>query len=266
MTGREQYQQVITERLHQACQQTPPDLVTIRALAQTCPLAVRQRNDPSNTNDMWLPLHRACRRQPSLSVIETLVRAWPESILEWTSDAVTEARLPLHLACQYGAPVAVVAYLVQRDPSTRYAVSSPKQRYTALDFALYYYHQRRQSGLDVSEAERVVHYLANDNVGKDIKEATIEREDSWETEKSPSKVFILPTAVQGYPIQEAVPIASPEEGNNERLPEKPHAKPMLLRSRSPRIVPKSSSSSSTPSKKSKIIRMKLPRPSMPFRP
>uniref|UniRef100_A0A7S3P6H6 Uncharacterized protein n=1 Tax=Amphora coffeiformis TaxID=265554 RepID=A0A7S3P6H6_9STRA len=265
MTGQQQYQQVITERLHTACQQTPPDLVTIRALVRACPSAVRERNNTNNNNnDLWLPLHRACRRQPSLAVIETLVQAWPESTRQWTSDAVTEARLPLHLACQYGAPVAVVAYLVQQDPSSRHAVSSPKQRYTALDFALYYYHQRRQSGLDVTEAERVVHYLANDHhVEPELKEATIKREDPWESEKHHlSKVTILPTAVHAYPLQEAFPVASPEQDNHPQQ-EKPQAKPMLLRPRFPSVVPKSSSSSST--KKSKIIRMKLPRPSVPLR-
>ena len=237
------------ERLHKACQQTPPDLATIRALVIAYPSAVRGRS----ADDHWLPLHRACRRQPSLAVIQTLTAAWPNSVREWTADAVTEARLPIHLACQYGAPVAVVAHLAQQDPTCLRAVTK-QIMYTALDFALYYYHQRRQAGLDVTEAERVVHYLANIRVEED---QAIKHDDPWE-EKKLVKATILPT-VHACPVPEPAAASLEQDDHQE---EKPHAKAVLLRSRPPSAVPKSSL---VTSRKSKIIRIKLPRPCVPLR-
>lgn len=236
----------ISERLHQACQQSPLDTLTVQTLTQASPAAAQDRSRA----DQWLPLHRACRRQPSLAVVQTLVRAWPTSVREWTDDGATEARLPIHLACQYGAPLAVVRFLAQQDPTCLQAVS-PKQMYTALDFALYYYHQRRQERLNVTEAERVIDYLANARVQDPV----------WakeEHEKVPATIVAV-----AYTPTEKPSMPAPQELEQ---PVKPHARPVYPRRSYASCQPKfmSTSTCSSP-RKSKIIRMKLPRPAVPLR-
>jgi hypothetical protein len=130
--------------LHIACSKWPcPSLTDIQGLSTKNALQIR---DPG---DKWLPLHRLCRRQPSLPVIQHVVEAWPESVRQWTADAALPARLPIHLACQYGASLLVIQYLAQVDPLTL-AVQTTYRRYTALDYARDYY-RRFKSG---NEKER----------------------------------------------------------------------------------------------------------------
>ena len=247
----------IIQSLHQACQTKPLDYQTIQHLVQTMPAAVEFRSQ-----DEWLPLHRACRRQPSLRIIQTLVEAWPASIREWTNDGVTEARLPIHLACQYGASLEVVAYLVEQDPTCVQAVS-PKQVYTALDFALYYYHQRRQENLDVTEAEKVLKFLSNVRV-QDKQDRTVKDKEQ--------KDVPLP-AVRALPVshkEQETPTPKEERPHIMTVPSSPHVQdsavyhPPRLSCLPPRGQAMPLSKPAT-SGKSKIIRMKLPRPSIPLR-
>lgn len=273
--GQKLQQQVVdamTQGLHKACQQSPPDETTVRALAWACPTAVRTRD----AEDRWLPLHRACRRRPSGGVVQCLIQSFPESVTEWTADGATESRLPLHLACQYGAPLAVVVYLVQQRPETLHAVSSPHQRYTALDYALYHYHQSRQAGLDVTDAERVVQYLAHHSAQQEHDaHYQHKKNDAWRAneEKLTKETEITLPYVRAHPIAKETPIVTPvayycrpkEVDDND----KPRARTTPT-SAPPRpapwsVVPKSKPSSSSSGRKSKIIRMKLPKPSVPLR-
>ena len=218
--------------------------------------------------DEWLPLHRACRRQPSLAAVRTLVQAWPDSVREWTGGDSTvhqeedeEARLPIHLACQYGASLAVVQYLAQQDPTCLQAVS-PHKMYTALDFSLYYYHHRRQQGLDVTEAERVVSFLANARV----QDAPEHWNDGKKQQRKAAAAEPLP-AVRARPV-----MMQPQQPPRET---KPHAAPLMMRRSYPSYAPSpitsrpsynnNNNNNKTSGKSSKIIRLSTLRPAVPLR-
>lgn len=251
------------ERIHQVCQQTPINVRILQTLVQGMPSAVEFRSP----RDEWLPLHRACRRQPSLVAVRTLVQAWPDSVREWTGGDATahpqhqedeEARLPIHLACQYGASLAVVQYLAQKDPTCLQAVS-PHKMYTALDFSLYYYHHRRQQGLDVTEAERVVSFLANARVQ--------DAPEDWKQQHKAAASEPLPT-VHARPV-----MTQPQQPPRET---KPHATPTMMRRSYPSYTPSpiasrpsynnnNNNNNKTSGKSSKIIRLSTLRPAVSLR-
>lgn len=53
-------------------------------------------------------LHRALELQAPLSVIQYLVRAWPNGLL---AQDVNRCQ-PIHIACQHQAPLSVIRYMV----------------------------------------------------------------------------------------------------------------------------------------------------------
>jgi hypothetical protein len=229
----------LVERLHEACQETPPSLGKIRAVVTHLPSTAEFRS----TTDQWLPLHRACRRQPNVATLQLLVRAYPASVREWTADGHTEPRLPLHLACQHGAPLAAVQYLAAQDPTCLVAVT-PQKMYTALAFALYYFHQRKRQGLDCTQAERVVEWLA---------QVRVVEKASWEAKKPEAEAVVATPAV--------VLQAEPQEQKTAWQDRKQAAEPLVVvavpppppRSTSP--VPRQLSRGGS---SSKIIRIRLP--------
>jgi hypothetical protein len=241
----------LVQRLHEACQEEPPSLGKIRAVVTHLPSTAEFRS----TTDQWLPLHRACRRQPSVATLQLLVRAYPASVREWTADGLTEPRLPLHLACQHGAPLAVIQYLAAQDPTCLQAVT-PHKMYTALDFSLYYFHQRKRQGLDCTHAERVVEWLAQVRV--------VERA-SWEAKKPEEEAIIATPAVvlqaSWQPQASLSDKAEPQEQKTAWQDRKQAAEPLVVVEPPP--VPRRSSSpiarQLSRGGSSKIIRIRLPR-------
>ena len=112
----------------------------------------------------WLPLHQACREKQPLALITKLVESQPASLAHWaaTPEDPSELRLPLHVACESGASLQVVRYLAEQHPSSLNALAA-KKMYTALDFALYYFHSLPEGSTDDCKikAESVVNWLSN---------------------------------------------------------------------------------------------------------
>jgi hypothetical protein len=147
-SGKGDDDQCLCSALHRACSQIPGvRLEDIQNLISNN-VALLQIRDPV---DQWLPLHRLCRRQPSLPVIQLVVESWPDSVRQWTADKALPVRLPIHLACQYGASLSVIQYLARCDPQTLVVPTSYRQ-HTALDYARDYY-QRWKTSADGSEKE-----------------------------------------------------------------------------------------------------------------
>jgi len=98
---------------------------TIRFLVQAWPDAIREKDSMG-----YLPLHYACRYgctdieiellnractvKSSLTVIQRLVRAWPDAVR--VQDEV--GRLPLHVALRFGCTADVVQFLVHAWPES----------------------------------------------------------------------------------------------------------------------------------------------------
>lgn len=81
----------------------------------------------------YLPLHRACKATPPVSIIQMLVRAYPQA-LELEAN---RGWLPLHYACAYHASFTVIEFLVKAYPSSLHIREGKGG--TPLDIAQYYY-------------------------------------------------------------------------------------------------------------------------------
>jgi ankyrin repeat protein len=87
--------------------------------------------------DGWTALHHACnRRCPHPHVIQALIQAYPEALLQ----EEVKCWLPLHLACRFKAPKEVVRLLLHMVPASgRIAVRArDRQRRTPLYYAIRY--------------------------------------------------------------------------------------------------------------------------------
>jgi len=57
----------------------------------------------------WLPLHYACIKRSSLTIIQLLVQAWPDAISEQDHSGY----LPLHYACERCCTDDVIQFLIE---------------------------------------------------------------------------------------------------------------------------------------------------------
>ena len=148
---------------------------------------------PLPNDRTWLALHQACLNKEPLGRIQELVQAQPSALSHWATppsqeDPLTtlkELRLPLHVACESGASLQVIQYLVQQDPSSLHALAAVKM-YTALDFALYYFHSLPSDNTtNRTQAEAVVNFLAKASRNK--------QQQSMRKQSSPTKSSITTT-------------------------------------------------------------------------
>eukprot|EP00527_Entomoneis_sp_CCMP2396_P005757 CAMPEP_0198151124 /NCGR_PEP_ID=MMETSP1443-20131203/54366_1 /TAXON_ID=186043 /ORGANISM="Entomoneis sp., Strain CCMP2396" /LENGTH=198 /DNA_ID=CAMNT_0043816697 /DNA_START=123 /DNA_END=719 /DNA_ORIENTATION=- len=157
-----------TRLLEQASQLSPSAIEIHRTLTK-CPDAIFARTDDAG----YTALHYACELGASLEVIESLVKAWPESVKETTkfggylplhlcftssmqhqaslsvvryiiscfSDAIKTTAdggmLPLHVACFYGATIEVVAELLRHSNAAGVAFQMNSSNRTAEELALH---------------------------------------------------------------------------------------------------------------------------------
>ena len=66
----------------------------------------------AHCNYSHIPLLLACRMNPPVSIITSLLKANPSAVFERDS----KGRLPLHLACEYGASSRVIRTILNANP------------------------------------------------------------------------------------------------------------------------------------------------------
>jgi len=76
--------------------------------------------DP-DVEEFILPLHAACRKNAPISVIQTLLTAWPDAVWMWSSSfehqRSDEGTLPLHEACRSAKSLATIQLLLKASPN-----------------------------------------------------------------------------------------------------------------------------------------------------
>eukprot|EP00585_Thalassiosira_rotula_P001451 CAMPEP_0196151946 /NCGR_PEP_ID=MMETSP0910-20130528/34614_1 /TAXON_ID=49265 /ORGANISM="Thalassiosira rotula, Strain GSO102" /LENGTH=374 /DNA_ID=CAMNT_0041415437 /DNA_START=269 /DNA_END=1390 /DNA_ORIENTATION=- len=97
--------------LHHACDRRCPHVEVIDSLLSAYPQAIVQTNDKG-----WTPLHRACRNKTPRDVVRLLLRKYPELGKRAASMRCNDGRSALHYALLYDAPEGVVDLLLQADP------------------------------------------------------------------------------------------------------------------------------------------------------
>jgi len=97
--------------LHHACDRRCPHVDVIDSLLSAYPEALVQTNDKG-----WTPLHRACRNKTPRDVVRLLLRKYPELGKRAAAMRCNDGRSSLHYALLYDAPEGVVDLLLQADP------------------------------------------------------------------------------------------------------------------------------------------------------
>lgn len=98
--------------LHHACSRRCPHSDVIDSLLSAYPNALVETDDRG-----WTPLHQACRFKAPKDVVRILLRAYPELGKRAACMRNSEGRSALWLALRYDAPTGVADMLVQADPS-----------------------------------------------------------------------------------------------------------------------------------------------------
>lgn len=76
--------------------------------------------DAQYHGDEGTPLHVACKHQPSVHIIQSLLYAFPSAALIPNTDGY----LPLHEACRFHASISVLRELTRNDPATAFLPTS----------------------------------------------------------------------------------------------------------------------------------------------
>ena len=97
--------------LHHACSRRCPYADVIEVLLRAYPEAILQTDDRG-----WNPLHHACRFKAPREVVRLLLRAYPELGKRAASGRCSMGRSPLYYAIRYEAPEGVVDMLLVADP------------------------------------------------------------------------------------------------------------------------------------------------------
>ena len=99
--------------LHHACNRRCPRPEVVEALVHACPEALLQEEEKG-----WLPLHYACRFKAPTEVVRLLIQLYPDKGRPSVSKREASfGRTPLFYAVRYDAPPGVVSLLLQADPS-----------------------------------------------------------------------------------------------------------------------------------------------------
>ena len=98
--------------LHHACSRRCPHVDVIDSLLSAYPQALVETDDRG-----WTPLHQACRFKAPKDVVRLLLRAYPELGKRAAYMRNGEGRSALWLALRYDAPKGVADLLLQADPS-----------------------------------------------------------------------------------------------------------------------------------------------------
>jgi ankyrin repeat protein len=98
--------------LHHACSRRCPHPEVIDSLLRAYPEALLQTDDRG-----WTPLHHACRFKAPREVVRLLLRAYPELGKRAAGIRCGSGRSALYFAIRYDAPAGVVELLLQTDPT-----------------------------------------------------------------------------------------------------------------------------------------------------
>lgn len=98
--------------LHHACNRRCPRPEVVEALIKAYPEALLQEEEKG-----WLPLHYACRFKAPNSVVRLLLNLYPDSGKAAVAKTDKLGRTPLYYAIRYDAPDGVVGSLLEVDPS-----------------------------------------------------------------------------------------------------------------------------------------------------
>jgi len=100
--------------LHFACMRKNAPFALIKAFVRVCPDSVRL----STPKKRRLPLHDACRYSTSLSMIQLLIEAWPDSDKQY-DRGICRHKIPLHDALKNRTPsLNIIQFLVQQWPES----------------------------------------------------------------------------------------------------------------------------------------------------
>lgn len=97
--------------LHHACSRRCPDADVIEALLRAYPDALLQLDEKG-----FLPLHHACRHKAPKEVVRLLLFLFPEKGVSAASRRCNRGRTSLHYAIRYDAPPGVMEMLVEAEP------------------------------------------------------------------------------------------------------------------------------------------------------
>ena len=98
--------------LHHACNRRCPRPDVVQALIHAYPEALLQEEEKA-----WLPLHYACRFKAPKEVVRLLLHLYPDSGRLAVESRDRQGRRPLYYAVRYDAPKGVAGLLLAVDPS-----------------------------------------------------------------------------------------------------------------------------------------------------
>jgi len=126
------HDRVYRSPLHFACMSENAPIALIEAFLRVCPDSVRL----STPTKRRLPLHDACRYSTSLSIIQLIVKAWPDSVKQMHSDDLHNF-FPLHEVLRNSTPsLDIIQFLVHQWPeSIRLTVMGPQFPFNTLHWA-----------------------------------------------------------------------------------------------------------------------------------